>query len=140
MNSFLQNHFTGSTSNPYYQRYRQLVVKHAARPVLKAMKSCLKYDPEVSFCNDQRQEFVRVRYLACYLLKNHTEMSLNQIAFIISGGVNQIFDHSTVVHGIRSIEMKIEMIGTNGNRRPVCKETFELIENINHEIESLPIP
>jgi hypothetical protein len=111
-----------------------LVVNHAARPVIDAMKRCMG-DPQWAFCSDQKQEYVRVRYLACYLLKQHTDMSLNQIGLIISGGENQIFDHSTIVHGIRTIETKLEIIGTNGNARPVCKETFDLVQEIERELK-----
>jgi hypothetical protein len=133
--TFLKRHLDGSTQNTYYKRYRQLVITHAARPVLKAMEHELGKNPSWAFCSDQRQEYVRVRYLACYLLKKHTDMSLRQIASIISGGVD-LFDHSTVSHGIVAIQNKIAIIGNNGNSRPVCKETYNLIERINHEIKN----
>jgi chromosomal replication initiator protein len=44
---------------------------------------------------------VQARYVMCYMLRKHTDMSLIDVAQYLSPGIT---DHTTVMHGIRYIK------------------------------------
>lgn len=48
---------------------------------------------------------VQARYVFCYLLRKHTDMSLVDVAQYLSPGIT---DHTTVMHGIAYVKGQLE--------------------------------
>jgi chromosomal replication initiation ATPase DnaA len=49
---------------------------------------------------------VQARYIMCYMLRKHTEMSLDEIAEYLSPAIT---DHTTVMHGIQVIKNQLSL-------------------------------
>jgi len=49
---------------------------------------------------------VQARYILCYMLRKHTEMSLDEIAEYLSPAIT---DHTTVMHGIQVIKNQLSL-------------------------------
>jgi len=47
---------------------------------------------------------VQARYVLCYMLRKHTDMSLVDVAKFLSPGIT---DHTTVMHGIRYVKEQL---------------------------------
>ena len=64
------------------------------------------------------RSLVLARYIAMYLIRHHTELSLSEIGALFSGR-----DHSSVIHGVRKIETGILTT-------PELQETTDAVLNI----------
>jgi len=96
----------------------------------------MKVDGKAQFIFDRHKELVKVRQVICYILNKHTSLTHRQISYIISPD-DQLFNHSSITHGIGVIEDKISFIGTNGNSRPVDREIYKIVKAIENKLTIL---
>ena len=68
-----------------------------------AFKACLKYYPSTSELGvkskSRKKQFVMVRKIVTWLLKNNTDMTLNDIGMLLGGR-----DHTTQIWALKSLE------------------------------------
>lgn len=126
-----------SHCNPIWRRYERLCANHEARPILKVIGKYLDVDLKKSFTPGNHRIPVDLRQLTSWELKRHTNLTLCQIALIISGGEEVKFDHATIIHHLHKIDEKISIIGMNGNSRPVCKKTFKIVNDLEELLGNL---
>lgn len=81
-------------------------------PILHAVCSHFGVDKALLFNSGKRQRpLVRMRWVAMYLIKKRTSLSLPQIGRRLGG-----LDHTTILHGLRGINKLLQ----NGCQKTAC--------------------